>query len=764
MISLRSRFRAQSYFTRLALACGGVVLLVAFIVALGSMFLFHRSYNAKLAELHRLLVGDIASELRTEVFDRARAMYVEIATELMAPSGNFFGIDDPATGNAVKLRSTYQYLNALLDRNIGVANALTLYYPKRGLVLSSSRGLTFFSDLSGPISPSALAQTLREAKRTALWLPTDSEAVELPGIAKPESSDVTMLWAFPLVSGSEDPRAIVSVGIRGAALRSVLDRFASMDDSRICLVDSSGIARLSAGAAIPGAVDWHFLSRSAYSDGDKTIQSATRRIGGTSCLVSALALGEGGWFLACITPLASLYRSGILIELLLALVALAAIGLGLFGSLYLARRFNSPMEETIRANRLLIKKEFVNRLLDGSLRDLSEFETMTGLIGLDAAPSHCRALYLSWRFASSATDDDQARVIKYRFCDELEAFATVETLACALHDDCIGALVIGDDGDNDVGRLFGAWARGAEENWGVVLTLVLGGLLDSPFALASSFEEARRVALWRYFFPEQHVMVNRRDLAERNSPFLELPTRLLGELRSAFLARDQGRSGRALAACVDSYKQGSLSASAARLSLLRIVESLGSWSAECGIDDDGRLQVSFANAGKEAGDIDELLSRLDALLGETFALGAERQRDRNAILMEQIKARLRDRLGQEVTLSSMASDVGLSPGYLSQLFKEETGTNFSVYLTELRLGEAERMLRSGIASVQDIGRRVGFNTPAYFIRRFKDKYGRTPSEYRRQLSLGTTTGPARSESMVVSSDSCQIPGNPKIVS
>jgi AraC-like DNA-binding protein len=728
------------------------------------MFLFQRSYNAKLTELRRLLVDNIASELHTEVFDRARAMYVEVATELMAPSGNFFGVDDQATGNAVKLCSTYQYLNALLDRNIGIANALTLYYPKRGLVLSSSRGLAFSPSLSEPFSPSAVAQTLREAKRTALWLPADSEAIELPGIAKPESSDITMLWTFPLVSGSEDPRAIVSVGIRGEALRSVIDRFASMDDSRICLVDSSGIARLSVGADISGAVDWNFLSRSAPSNGDETIQSVTRRIGGTSCLVSALALGEGDWFLACITPLASLYRSGILIELLLALIALAAIGLGLVGSLYLARRFNSPMEETVRANRLLIKKDFVSRLLDGSLRDLSELEAMTGFIGLDAAPSHYRALYLSWRFASSATDDDHARIIKYRLCDELEAFATVETLACALHDDCIGALVIGEDGDDDVGRLFGAWVRGAEKNCGIVLTLVLGGLLDSPFVLASSFEEARHVALWRYFFPEQHVMVNRRDLAERRSPFLELPPHPLGELRSAFLSHDRGRSGRALAAFVDFYRQGGLSASAARLGLLRIVETLGAWSAECGIDDYGRLQVSFANAEKEAGDIDELLSRLDALLGEAFALGAERRRGRNAILMEEIKARLRDRLGQEVTLSSMASDVGLSPGYLSQLFKEETGTNFSVYLTGLRLGEAERLLRSGIASVQDIGRRVGFNTPAYFIRRFKDKYGRTPSEYRRQFSLGAATGPARSESMVVSSDFGQFPGNPKIVS
>ena len=53
--------------------------------------------------------------------------------------------------------------------------------------------------------------------------------------------------------------------------------------------------------------------------------------------------------------------------------------------------------------------------------------------------------------------------------------------------------------------------------------------------------------------------------------------------------------------------------------------------------------------------------------------------------------------------------------------------NFSVYLEDLRLNEAARLIKEGNANVTDISLEVGYNNTTSFRRAFKKKFGVTPS-------------------------------------
>ncbi len=83
-----------------------------------------------------------------------------------------------------------------------------------------------------------------------------------------------------------------------------------------------------------------------------------------------------------------------------------------------------------------------------------------------------------------------------------------------------------------------------------------------------------------------------------------------------------------------------------------------------------------------------------------------------------------------ICLNLLSDRFHLSESYLSHLFKERTGTNFSVYLENLRLAEAVHLLESGNAAVSDVYQEVGYINAATFRRAFKKKYGFTPSEIR----------------------------------
>lgn len=84
------------------------------------------------------------------------------------------------------------------------------------------------------------------------------------------------------------------------------------------------------------------------------------------------------------------------------------------------------------------------------------------------------------------------------------------------------------------------------------------------------------------------------------------------------------------------------------------------------------------------------------------------------------------------SVQHLADHVHLSPNYLSDLLKKETGRSAKDHISEFIVGEAKTMLVTGVESVSQIAYELGFNYPHYFSRLFKAKTGMTPQEFRSQ--------------------------------
>lgn len=81
---------------------------------------------------------------------------------------------------------------------------------------------------------------------------------------------------------------------------------------------------------------------------------------------------------------------------------------------------------------------------------------------------------------------------------------------------------------------------------------------------------------------------------------------------------------------------------------------------------------------------------------------------------------------------SLAERFGVSPSYVSLLFRRYAGKTFQNYLTECRISLAKRLLTESLASVKEISARCGFESDIYFVRRFRELHGMTPGQYRIQ--------------------------------
>lgn len=87
-----------------------------------------------------------------------------------------------------------------------------------------------------------------------------------------------------------------------------------------------------------------------------------------------------------------------------------------------------------------------------------------------------------------------------------------------------------------------------------------------------------------------------------------------------------------------------------------------------------------------------------------------------------------------LSLQSTASALFVNPSYLSHAFKKETGESFVEYVTNVRLGEAMKLLSQGASEeeapapkIATIARQVGYKDPFYFSKCFKKRYGMTPN-------------------------------------
>ncbi|HET7658182.1 MAG TPA: AraC family transcriptional regulator, partial [Bacillales bacterium] len=89
--------------------------------------------------------------------------------------------------------------------------------------------------------------------------------------------------------------------------------------------------------------------------------------------------------------------------------------------------------------------------------------------------------------------------------------------------------------------------------------------------------------------------------------------------------------------------------------------------------------------------------------------------------------------GAAVSLEDVAEHVGLSAYYFSKLFKEQSGTTFIDYLTEVRIRRGKQLLQETRMSLKEICYEVGYRDPNYFSRVFKKITGRTPSDYRSSI-------------------------------
>jgi len=134
-----------------------------------------------------------------------------------------------------------------------------------------------------------------------------------------------------------------------------------------------------------------------------------------------------------------------------------------------------------------------------------------------------------------------------------------------------------------------------------------------------------------------------------------------------------------------------------------------------------------------------LMNRVSELLGEKVAIEDNGNKylkgieNRDEFIVEGIARYIEEKYREDLGRKKILDMSSMNRDKFSKVFKERFGQTFISYLQSIRVRNAAELLRNPDLSISEVAHSVGYESIAHFERLFKEKYGLSPSEYRKKL-------------------------------
>lgn len=149
---------------------------------------------------------------------------------------------------------------------------------------------------------------------------------------------------------------------------------------------------------------------------------------------------------------------------------------------------------------------------------------------------------------------------------------------------------------------------------------------------------------------------------------------------------------------------------------------------------EGEMQAQseeLKNSMKTIQTLEEIKNYIRMLLKKIIGVRDTISGRRYSNIIEIAKDQIRKTyMSDEISLNTIAAEVGMSPSYFSSIFSKEMGKTFVEYLTEIRMDRAKELLMCSSMKTSEIGYEVGYKDSHYFSYIFKKTQNCTPKEFR----------------------------------
>lgn len=265
----------------------------------------------------------------------------------------------------------------------------------------------------------------------------------------------------------------------------------------------------------------------------------------------------------------------------------------------------------------------------------------------------------------------------------------------------------------------------------VTACISVGLISDRLMQVPDSYEKASKLLAEKFYLGKNCILYPNAKLASISDKLTGLDFSMEKELLAKIKLGDSRNVFRILDHIFDSIGKERLSLAASQMIFNELLAMVNRMCKE--------NQLDAAQVYARIEPPHEIMAKLDTLReiknwveGVFERLLLHLHKDSNKNVSDHIKKAclyLQKHLQDNISLSLVAEEIGISSPYLSAVFKEEMGVGFSEYLLDIRLEKAKALLEEENLVLKEILSLCGFNNYTYFFNVFKRKVGLTPKEY-----------------------------------
>ncbi|MEK4330234.1 helix-turn-helix domain-containing protein [Paenibacillus sp. FSL R7-0312] len=585
------------------------------------------------------------------------------------------------------------------------------------------------------------------------------------------TSVITYMQSLPLDSFNNSSPAVVVVNIDEKIIASLLSGLTERDGGWVHISDAEGNT-----IVLQGQNDAYVdkLAADPFFDADKVSQFYR------DDLVITTRSGTNGWVYQAGIPRSVLMENANTIKHMTWLITVGALFLGLLAGLVLAYRNSMPINrllavmkeqfgkedspernefdflsgniaDMITKNKLLetelnrqlplVRDAFLKRLIAGEFESREEIVSaaVQADIGLGEGTGYAGILQIK-----GYSGMDSVEILNELNAARLLLKQTFAELAGPLPMTDMGSdkIVIlffsstadgGPAGKEDgMELLMDQWVQRVFEEYRISVQGGFGEYFSSVTEVSQSFEQARQALEYAVYTNRKGVMRHQEVQIENTTYYYPLETeqRLISTIRAGELAEAeriidatfaQNLGPRELSMEMKHQLIGEMKGTFLKLLDQKIF-------MESPLGESIKRQIIDIDTSSP---IESIQAEFLELTGELCGFITNKKKDAHTQIIKQMYQYTAEMYADtELTLYRVAEHVERPEKYISQLFKEVTGVNYSDHLIKVRMDEAAILLRESRYTVDEIAARVGYNSSHSFRRAFKRLTGISPSTYR----------------------------------
>lgn len=757
-----------------------LTLILTIILTATTYYYFSKNYKDELELVHEKMLQYTSNIIYEEIIEETQRIYLQLVNEPINSIPFDYFITHPVKGNNYKVSRLYDELQRLIIVHSDLIDAVHIYYVDKELLISSSIGIKENTAINKKIFDGLdWLKEIQNSNEVSHWLPTRVVYANKTGsLGKGQTNLLTYTRTFPFTSTGNNADCFIAIDIKEEAIAKILIDSLPVDYSNTYVINNEG--------QVLSAVDKSYLYSSLFQLDDVAIdfdevESYTSRIikiNNKSNLVALTPISYTDFKLVNVMPLSSFYNKSRQIELMILILGSICLLLGIIFAITFSFRLYSPLRkltntikksseidligkhseydlisnvmdnlndrvhelnECLEENQPIIKHTLVLDLLNHIIISEQELEERLKLLNISVSFScyACILIDLSYNETWSMLELDQKQMIKYAIMNSVENINDTDYLALSaeLSDPQIG-IIIGMNESNygvlntistDILKLI-------QNNVLMNSTIAFGSIVDHILELHTSYKHANKLMDYHYFLPERYVL-NWNMLYKRENSNKHLEGQYLSTFSDLLCSRDLAGIEGFFDQLIDQLTENDLSVDYCNRVLLDLLRKLSTYTNEMKyrLDQNYNHHQLYSSFSKIS-DIYAFKKWIISYIKELFGFIGEKEQSKNADLVKRVKNYMEEHLGEDISLDMIAEQEKITPRYLSKLFKEETGINYSTYLTELRMKEAKELLMKDHMTVDQIAHAVGYRTSSYFIQVFKKTYGYTPKSFKQQFN------------------------------